>query len=457
VTGTQASWATDDSAAIQTAISHLTSGGQITFSRLCGVGHAGWQGLSISTPNVTLSGRGKGTGLMIFYTPTLVTAPKVEPYSALKSMNASGLSIRKLEIDGNGIVSTLLGLFYISNSTFAENYFHNTGKALGNCIFSLWGKGNAYTSNTASHCGHGLWLGNPNTTEQAETNATITHNVVTDNLGSGLGGTIRNSLIDSNTILRNGGSCIPLGSTPTGVFEQVTISHNTCEYNAWNGVQSDTAPGSSGIPTSDPVRLMTGAPHNITIIDNVIDHNGIAGITATYAVSWVIENNRIYDNGYWDAVPEQQRDLPFFSAASSGLNPGSSGIVIGFAADVKVINNQIYDDQNPPTQVIGIAIGAGAPGTIKGIILDGNTIRNHRTEGVHVAANGAGTGDSVTITHNTVQNNGGYGIAINKGYTNLKVLNNVATANAKADYRGDVVVQGDKNTFSKTEGQRTRP
>jgi len=448
VTETQASWATDDSAAIQTALNQLQPNGQLSFSKLCGVGHAGWQSLSINTSNVTLSGKGPGSGLMVFYTP--IKSTKIEPFSALKSTNTTGLSIRDLEINGNGILSTLLGLFHVSNSTIAHDYFHNTGNSMANCIFTLWGNSNTYTSNTASHCGRGFWLGNP-VPEQAENNATVTHNLVTDNIWSGIGGTLRNSVIDSNTILRNGGSGIPLGSTPGDVYQNVTISHNVCEYNSFEGVQSDTSPGNSGIPTSDPIRLMTGAPREIMIVDNVIDHNGLAGVYAVYGVDWMISKNKIYDNGFIGAIKTWQ--VALLAQVASGT-PGQSGITIGWATDIKVLNNQIYDDQSPPTQYNGVNIGVGdVRGGVKRVTLDGNTITGQREEGIHLTA-GHGTGEGIIIINNTVRDNGSQGIVINKGYSNVRVSNNIARGNAKADYRGDIAVQGGSNTFGTIEGLR---
>ena len=450
VTGTQASWATDDSAAIQTAISHLTSGGQVTFSRLCGVGHAGWQGLSISTPNVTLSGRGTGSGLAVFYTTAGTGTGPV--HSVLKSIKTSGLSIKNLEINGNGTRSSLIGLRDVSNSTFEENHLHNTGFSFAIGILSFGGSGNTYSSNTVSHCGRGFWLGNPNPGD-AETNSTITRNSVTDNLHSGIGGTLQNSLVDGNTILRNGGSCIPLGSTPEVVYRQVNISHNTCEYNAWHGVQSDTVPGNSGISPSDAMRLMTGAPRDITVTDNVIDHNGSSGIYALYAVNWTIENNKIYDNGDIKAIPGYQADLLRSSASSTS----TYGILIARARDVKVLNNEIYSDPGAPKQYFGIFVYvANVPGSVAGITLRGNTINNQRLNGIQLNA-GTGTGGSISIGDNHLLDNGGYGLVINRGFSDVTVENNIAKGNAKADYHGDVPVRGRNNTLGKTEGQRISP
>jgi hypothetical protein len=444
VTGGQASWGSDDSAAIQAAINGLGTGGELTFSRICGVGESNWPGLMIDRSQITISGNGVGTGLMTLVPPIWQPANPLssEPVLLLVEKGMTGVTLENLEIDGSGANANLLGLAYVSSTTIEGLYVHDTTGGSGSCIFSLGGSGNTYDQNRTTLCNRGFWIGNDTALSEPETNATITSNLVNDNYASGLAGTLQDSLINGNIIWRNEGSCIPLGSSPYVVYHDVTISNNTCAYNLWDAVQSDVWPYYSATSTPsfsqaaswNPVTLMAGAPTNITITNNVLEYNQQSGIYGLYARSWTIANNTIGNNN-----------------VAGDQSP--SGIFLQYAANITIENNNISDAT--PSEAAGIFVDYyNTINSISSITIEGNAIVNQKGDGLILTSAGGilGSGNSICITDNKIQASGDYGIEINEGYTNITVSDNIASGSGKQDYRGDVAVTGTGNSFGTTIG-----
>ena len=113
-----------------------------------GVGVASWTGISVaSKDDITLKAKNKYSGFKILAAPTQ-TMEGSSKVTAFKFNTCARIEISGLNFNGNSIDCNILGLSTVTDSIVRNNYFHDSGSATANGVFTENCSRNKYTENT---------------------------------------------------------------------------------------------------------------------------------------------------------------------------------------------------------------------------------------------------------------------------------------------------------------------
>jgi hypothetical protein len=261
-----------------------------------------------------------------------------------------------------------------------------SGAGGGNAqVASLYGSGSQFIGNAVHDSGgtetRGLWIGNVQTIE-IETGALIQNNRVFGNTASGIVHVGIGGVITGNNSNSNMGAGIVVSGNAEAHSVGVTISNNSCSYNAYHGIQA----GDSGDVTHQLAKEFCAAAGSV--VGNVLFNNINSGVFVTDAVGWTISGNNCFDN------------------VLNGIQVEAN------VYDISVAGNICLDTRvgSARTQQCGIKAVGYYPDTFKAVSISGNVCSNHKSHGIFAQSNDTALMKSVSITGNSCNGNDGGGI-----------------------------------------------
>lgn len=249
--GAAANGTTDDAAKLQAAIDSLTTGGTILIKGTVAIGSAGWTGITIANPDVSIISTSRREGFKVLALPSQTPSDSAQP--AVFKVTANRFRLSSALLDANNIAAIPLVLDGSQHSVIDGNHIKDTNDASSHGIYATGGVRNTVDNNFVEYCGVGLRIG---------------------------GGT--SGSIEVNPLIRNN-QCI--ANTNIGIFlytDGGACSGNICKSNGHSGIWIKAAgPGSGG---SQSVKT--------AITGNVCDQNTLYGIATaadvgTDYVNWI--------------------------------------------------------------------------------------------------------------------------------------------------------------------------
>lgn len=273
-----------------------------------------------------------------------------------------------------------------SNGTFLE----------GDCDRNVWKDCIARDSRNTTR---GFWLGNVNTNEFTR-QAMVENCKAFDLAFSGFVIFSDGGRVSGCYSYNNAGSGFVVPGTSSAIVKDLVFTCNHAEGNTFYGFQEDPT-GSGGIK-------------NISFVGNVSIGNTQGGFLLNESENTMITGNSIKNN----------------IGRGIEIEGGTTGSVI--------VGNLIVDDQATATQDDGIQMNTGDGETHTNILISDNHIEGNQTHGIELQTTVAGaTFNGVYIKNNVIKNNGSYGLfsANNGTVSNLMISGNEFSGNTTRDVR----------------------
>lgn len=325
--------------------------------------------------------------------------------TAIKMEDCQGCQIDGIRADGALRPVNLVGLLNCTDTVIERCEVYNGGHA--GLIVSIGGLRNSFKANhvhdsvAGSTSSRGMWIGNVNSGEEEE-DVEITGNRVHDCVASGIVIIADGGRVSGNQVNNVAGAGIVPGGLD-GVFaKHLIISGNTCQENAFHGIQADP--------------FGTAMLSNASILGNVCTGNTFSGIYVYKSSGLAIVGNQCLDN-----------NVAGITILDNVLNTIVSG-------------NNCGDTRSgvDRTQEQGITAVAQAD-SMSGISISGNTCVNNIEDGIRVLQNAPHTIERLTVVGNQCHDNGVYGIRLVEetadAISNSVVDLNVCNGNSTTDLR----------------------
>lgn len=352
----------------------------------------------------------EGNAVIKFSAQTALTIQSMGR-AGIKFVSCTKSGVRGLTFDGNSIVQAAVG-FDANTDCFVDNCEVYSCGGIAQ-IVSAGGTNTQITFNkihTAVGTAKGMWLGNL-TAAEIETSLHVYGNYVTGSGGTGIVFTSVGGRCFGNYSSNNAGSGIIFSGANGYSAKRISCMGNTCNANAYHGVQSDVVYTTDADLTSDMV-----------IVGNTCDGNTGSGIYALNVKSWQINANTVTNN-------------------ANGITSGDRAYNIGISA------NTIRDTRSAGarTQGVGIQFTCQANNS-SNILMSGNVIDNNVSSNIQVNVNTGYTLTGLNINGNSVSG-AAYGVFITEtdvgSVIDGLVTGNVALGAGTADIRvtaSDVLV-----------------
>lgn len=388
---------TNDAAAIQLAVNAATANQTVYFPP--GTYAVGSAGIAVtSKTGVTLL----GDGAIIKITDiSLLTTALGAATIRLSGCTRSG--VRGLEIDGNSIASSGIGLTGCTEC-FVDGVTVYSSGVNGQITSAGGGLRNEFTNNTvysAIGTSRGLWLGNVNATDM-ETDIYIASNIVRNNPASGIVVSSVGGRVIGNHCLTNEGSGIVIPGANGYSTKNLTVSGNFCVDNLFYGIQSDVIYSTDADLTA-----------NINVTGNVCNSNnrGIGGgIYCLNSQRWTVSNNVCNDNVYSGIqCDDRARNITVVGNTCNDTRSGGSRTQqTGIRCNAQAAANYgvlIADNTCSNNTVSGISLATVTPYTLSSVVISGNICYANSSRGIFVAEAAAGEMSEFVVANNVCGSN----------------------------------------------------
>lgn len=400
----------DDSAAVQAAFNAVPDGGTVVIPCVAGVGAAGVTLQSKS--NVTVAGQ-NGGGFRAL-APTRIGAQGFGPITFVVRF-CTQCTIRDLVLEGNSVATGAIGFDRCTETTADRNTIRNVGYS--NAALAASGNTrNRYTRNTVvttlsnaarTDGARGFWIGNVASNE-VEWYPYIGENTIQNIAATSLAIIAVGAQLIGNTVEDDLGAGIKL-QPPPGVPGQTIVEGNTIRRCFYGGIQVENV--------SDTV-----------IRNNLIEFNGGWGIFLWHG----FRNSQITGNTIRNNV-------------TSRANGWQGGILVGYATDSLIANNNLSDTRvgAARTQDNGILVLSAG---IRNLTIRDNICTNHYISGIYVNNHFSmgGPVENLLISGNQCTNNSEFGLEIWEtmpgGMNNVTLSNNTFTGNGYGPWRANTAV-----------------
>ena len=407
----------DASSEVQSSINALTDGGTLQVSCVPSL----LNGVVLANKkNITVVGI-NGGGFKVLGIPN----QSIIAFSGVmfKIDNCTDCLIKDLELNGNSIQASSIGIqnstrTTVSNIKILNTGFGSTASNRGSAALVASGnKNNTYSgividsgaspSQYNGEGARGMWLGNW-WKEALEWHPTVTGNTVKRTPFTGIGLHSVGAQISNNTVENVGcaGVKVVVGrqsqdssnysayNSSPAYTDTTNITNNTLRNNGCNGVQMDY-------------------PSNVNIDKNILDNNDHTGIFVYASVNNLnITNNSILNN-------------------KSGNFIGGIHIESGPTQAIKISGN-IIGNQGTQNQKFGISVSSFANsfgGAISGLEVTCNKIVNNHSYGNVFWNNNGSSYSNISYTNNAFAGNAGQDIFVQSGANFVTQSGNTTTGN----------------------------